>query len=81
MSDLPALRGTVHGKTIELDEESGLPEGQPVSVVVRPLTDKLAPGEGLKRSFGSWSEDADDLDNYLEWNRQQRKASRQGNGQ
>ena len=31
---------------------------------------------GLRRSFGVWAEDADELDKYLEWNRQQRKISR-----
>jgi hypothetical protein len=31
---------------------------------------------GLRRSFGAWAEDADELDKYLEWNRQQRKLSR-----
>ena len=28
---------------------------------------------GLRRSFGGWAEDAEELDKYLEWNRQQRK--------
>jgi hypothetical protein len=31
---------------------------------------------GLRRSFGAWAEDADELDKYLEWNRQQRKIGR-----
>jgi hypothetical protein len=78
VNDQSALRGIVHGKTIELDQDAGLPEGQPVTVVVQPLGDKLAPGEGLKRSFGGWSDDADNLDEYLEWSRQQRKTSRSG---
>jgi uncharacterized protein (DUF433 family) len=30
--------------------------------------------EGLRRSFGAWAEDAEELDQYLEWNRQQRKC-------
>ncbi len=78
MSDLPLLRGIVHGKMIELDQDAGLPENQPVSVVVQPLADVASPGDGLKRSFGGWAEDADDLDEYLKWSRQQRKASRSG---
>ena len=32
--------------------------------------------EGLRRSFGGWAEDADGLDDYLEFTRRQRKASR-----
>jgi hypothetical protein len=31
---------------------------------------------GLRRAFGSWAEDGDELDKYLEWNRQQRKINR-----
>jgi hypothetical protein len=43
--------GVVHGKTIELDEETGLPDGQEVNVVVQPLEpseQRLPPGEGLR---------------------------------
>jgi hypothetical protein len=32
--------------------------------------------EGLRRSFGGWAEDAEELDKYLEWTRQQRKLRR-----
>lgn len=78
MNAIIPLRGIVHGKTIELDHESGLPEGAKVSVVVQLIdasissekpTDPLA---GLRASFGGWANDADGLDEYLEWNRQQR---------
>jgi hypothetical protein len=72
-------RGVVHGKTIELDEETGLLDGQEVNVLVQPVESgeqRLPPGEGLRRAFGGWAEDAEDLDAYLEWNRQQRKTSR-----
>ena len=38
MTSTPAiLKGIVHGKTIELEQEPGLPDGQEVSVVVQPL--------------------------------------------
>jgi len=72
-------RGVVHGKTIELDEETGLSDGQEVHVVVQPIEaseQRLPPGEGLRRAFGGWADDAEELDAYLEWNRQQRKMSR-----
>ncbi len=49
------LKGIVHGRTIELDHEPGFPEGQRVSVTLLPA---LPPGEGLRRSFGSWANDA-----------------------
>lgn len=71
------LKGIVHGNTIELDRPSGLPDGQAVSITVRPLQEpkRLPPGEGIRRSAGGWSDDPQGLDEYLEWNRQQRKAT------
>ncbi len=30
----------------------------------------------MRRLFGAWAEDAEELDTFLEWNRQQRKVSR-----
>lgn len=73
------LRGVVHGKTIELEREPGLPNGQRVTVTVtaQPTATAevgLSPGEGLRRSAGAWAEDGAELDEYLEWNRRQRKA-------
>jgi len=38
----------------------------------------LEPGEGLRRSFGAWAEDAEELDAYLETNRRRRKLGRPG---
>jgi uncharacterized protein (DUF433 family) len=143
------LRGVVHGRSIELAQEPGLPEGQMVTVEIEPVAEAepthsppaevpppwwigrlevnptVAPGRlvvrgtrlqaealvalleegrteeallcahpeltakdiaavreyakvssGLRRSFGAWAEDAEELDNFLEWNRQQRKAGR-----
>ncbi|MEX2285753.1 MAG: hypothetical protein WD648_01610 [Planctomycetaceae bacterium] len=74
------LRGTVHGRTIELEQESGLPDGQMVNIAIHPVSptqsDTLLPGEGLKRCFGAWADDGDELDRYLEWNREQRKIDR-----
>jgi hypothetical protein len=73
------LRGVVHGKTIELEQEPGLPDGQAVTVVVQPLDAggaRLPPGEGIRRSAGAWADEAAELDEYLEWNRQQRKVGR-----
>ncbi len=75
-SSTTALRGVVHGKIIELDEEVGLPDGQAVTVSVQPVGRRLPPGEGIRRSAGAWADDAEELDKYLEWNRQQRKISR-----
>jgi hypothetical protein len=76
---LTVLKGIVHGKTIELEQEPGLPEGQVVSVTVQPVAPEartMAPGEGIRRSAGGWAEDAEELDEYLELVRQRRKISR-----
>ena len=43
------IRGVVHGKTIELQEELGLPDGESVAVIVRRV---LPQGEGIRRSAG-----------------------------
>jgi hypothetical protein len=74
----PVLKGVVHGKTIELEHESGLPDGQAVNVTIQPVAEagQLAVGEGLRQSFGAWAEDTEELDRYLEWNRRQRKIGR-----
>lgn len=73
-----SIKGVVHGKSIELEDDAGLPDGQDVNVTIQltPKDESLAPGEGLRRSFGAWAEDAEELDRYLEWNRQQRKIGR-----
>jgi len=47
-----------------------------VTVTLEPLSPKIAPGEGVRLSAGAWAANAQELDKYLEWNRQQRKASR-----
>ncbi len=74
------VKGTVHGKTIELEAEPGLPDGQRVTVMVEPVPQHeiLAenPLEALKRAAGSWLDDPEGLDRFLEWNRQQRKVER-----
>jgi len=73
------LKGVIHGMAIELEEKTGLPEGQEVSVTVEPVPqhcngpDAL---EALRRAAGSWTDDVEGLDRYLERNRQQRKANR-----
>jgi hypothetical protein len=80
MNSLPgAFDGVVHGKTIELAESPGLPDGQAVSVIVKLVESndaRLPPGEGLRRAFGGWAEDGEELDKFLEWTRQQRTIRR-----
>jgi hypothetical protein len=56
-----------------LEKEPGLPDGQSVSVT---LIAAQPTGEGLRRSFGSWAEDAANLDSFLEQIRSDRKTQR-----
>ena len=135
---MATIHGVVRGKTIELEREPGLPEGQRIAIEVRPLDEppawlerfvvdpNVCPGkfvvkgtrllvddlvnlvdegrsdedlrqahlelsaadvdavrnyarvpEGTRRSFGGWAEDAEELDEYLDWTRRQRKLRRQ----
>lgn len=76
-----AFKGIVHGKRIELTEETGLPDGQEVTVMLqassRSTTSPLPPGEGIRRSAGAWGDDPVGLDAYIEWTRLQRKLQRE----
>jgi hypothetical protein len=81
MSIVPTvMRGTVHGRIIKLEAESGMPEGLQVTVTLEPADQEamtgMSPLEALKRAAGSWSDDPEGLDQFLEWNRRQRKINR-----
>jgi hypothetical protein len=65
------FRGILRGRTIEFESEIGLPDGQPVSVVVLP-TNSARPTASLQRAFGAWADDAESVDQFLAWNRRQR---------
>jgi hypothetical protein len=67
------LKGTIHGKTIELEQAPGLPDGQAVSVMLRPAP---SPGDGFRRAFGAWSNEAAEVDQFLEEIRRDRKQDR-----
>jgi hypothetical protein len=56
------VHGVVHGKTIELDEELGVAEGQEVEITVRSITPSAVrqPGDGFLRTEGA-------LANDIEW--------------
>ncbi len=76
-----AMKGVIHGKVIELEDETGLPDGQEVSVTLEPVSEATSPVNpealaALRRAAGAWTGDDDELDRYLEWNRQQRQGSR-----
>ncbi len=44
--------GRIHGRTIELDEDLGIADGEEVTVIVQPAKPQRAWGEGIRRSAG-----------------------------
>ncbi len=69
------LHGKAHGRTIELEEDLGLSEGQEVEVQVKPLPLAKKWGEGILRSAGGWA-DYPELDAIMEQIHQARKMER-----
>jgi len=70
------LHGKVHGRTIELDEDPGVAEGQEVEVqmkVVPQTTQKT--GEGFLRTEGALADD-EEWDAIMEENYKARKMER-----
>ncbi len=71
------MKGVVHGRTIELENEPGLPDGQPVSVTVEVIAAEKSQAafEAFKRAAGGWANDnPEGLEQYLEQTRRQRKV-------
>lgn len=50
------IHGTVHGKTIELNDDLGIADGQEVEVQVTVVEATKTWGEGILRSAGGWAE-------------------------
>ena len=73
ISKATIMRGVVHGKTIELDHELQLPDGQEVTITVQPT---LPQGEGIRQSAGAWADAGDELDAWLEAMRRSRQQER-----
>ncbi len=70
------LYGKVHGRTIELDEDPGVAEGQDVEVQMKviPKTQRK-PGEGFLRTEGALADDTE-WDAIMEEIHQARKLER-----
>ncbi len=69
------LHGKVHGKTIELDEDLGVSNGQEVEVQVKLVEPVRKWGEGILRSAGGWI-DHPEMDVIMEKIQQERKMDR-----
>jgi len=58
--------GVVYGRTLEMDRDPGLPDGQRVVVILKPP--HPTPDEAraiLKRQAGDWADERPELDQYV----------------
>lgn len=67
------LQGVIHGRTIELLDDLGMPEGETVEIVVCSTSTLSKNGEGFLRAAGaladSWSAEDDAILAHLEQDR------------
>jgi hypothetical protein len=72
---MKVIHGKVHGKTIELDGDLGVAEGQDVEVHVKILSPSKKWGEGIIRSAGGWAAHPE-MDSIMEEIQRNRKLER-----
>ena len=69
------IHGTVHGKTIEIDEDLGVADGQQVEIILKTVPAKRPWGEGLRRCAGAlaneWTEEDDRILTEIHQSRRQ----------
>lgn len=72
------LRGIVQGKSIELEHPLQMPDGSAIELIVKtiPVSSEQRILR-LEAIFGCCETDADELDDFFEWNREKRQHSRQ----
>lgn len=71
------FQGTVHGRTIEIDRDLGLPDGQAITIVVKSVPARPADYETLvRRLSGAWASDGPELDQFLRECRQDDSGER-----
>jgi hypothetical protein len=73
------MHGRVHGRTIELDEDLGVAEGQEVEVQVKTVETPRQWGEGILRTAGALADDPD-WDSIMEEIHQARQVERSPQG-
>jgi hypothetical protein len=54
---MKTIHGKVHGRTIELDEDLGMADGQEVEVQVKAVSPTRKWGEGILRTAGALADD------------------------
>jgi hypothetical protein len=68
------LRGVIHGRTIELTEDLGVADGQPVEITIKIVASRSPWGEGLRRCAGAFATDwTEEDDRIMEEIHQERK--------
>jgi hypothetical protein len=72
-------KGVVRGKTVVLEGEPELPEGQEVTVSIQ-FEDKTETSgvSGLEAAFGGWADDLEGVDEFIRWTREQRGTPPRG---
>jgi hypothetical protein len=74
------LHGKVHGRTIELDDDPGVADGQEVEVQMKVVEPRRKWGEGILRSAGALADDPE-WDAIMEEIHQARKVARRPQGE
>ncbi|HET6880042.1 MAG TPA: hypothetical protein VFI31_07795 [Pirellulales bacterium] len=69
------VQGVVHGKTIQLDDDLGVAEGERVEVKVRTIEPAAQWGDGIRRSAGGWAGHPE-MDEVMERIQRERKLER-----
>lgn len=59
------VQGVVRGKTIELDEDIGLADGQQVEITIKTVLTKEPWGKGLRRCAGALANEWTDEDDQI----------------
>jgi hypothetical protein len=74
------IHGVIHGKTVELETDPGLSDGQAVEVLLRPASVRTTPGDGIRRSAGALADDPY-WDAIMDEVHQARKQERRSHGE
>jgi hypothetical protein len=73
------MQGKIHGRTVELEGDPGLADGQRVEITIKTVPAKQVWGEGLRRCAGALADEWTDEDDrileqiYLDRKRDTRK--------